>query len=246
MNIKIEFSYDGRNYFGLQKQKDKKTVQGEIENALFCLFKEKTNINLAGRTDRGVSATNMVANFETNYQIKPEKISYALNVILPDDIRILKSEEVPKDFHARHSAKRKTYCYALYENQFKLPLFIFESQIKTKLDFKKMKQALKHLLGKQDFSSFVTNSKQYESCVRTIFKTKVLKRKICGVNHYYFYFTGDGFMYNQVRTMVGTVLLAGLKKIKPKEIKKIIKSKNRNFAGKVMPSEGLTLLNVEY
>ena len=246
VNIKITFSYNGKNYFGLQKQKDKQTVQGEIENALLKLFKQNIEITIAGRTDKGVSAQNMVANFFTDYNILPEKICYALNVLLPDDIRILKSEEVETNFNARFCAKQKTYCYAMYESRFALPLFPFESQVKTKLCLKNMKKAMKYLKGKHDFTSFVTNSKQYENCERTIFKLRLIKKSFCKINHYYFDFTGDGFLYNQVRTMVGTILLVGLNKIKPKDIKNILKCKNRSFAGKVMPSEGLTLIDIKY
>ncbi|MGN1208533.1 MAG: tRNA pseudouridine(38-40) synthase TruA [Christensenellales bacterium] len=245
-NIKITFSYEGRNYFGLQKQTNKTTVQGEIENALFLLLKVQTNIILAGRTDKGVSAQGMVANFETNSKINPEKFCYALNVLLPNDIRILKSEQVNSSFHARHSAKKKTYCYAVYENKFELPLFPFECQVKTSLDFSSMKKAIRFLKGKKDFSSFATNSKQYDDCVRKIFKAKVERKNILGINHYYFYFTGDGFLYNQVRNMVGTIIMAGNRKIKPTDVKNIIKGKNRCLAGSCFPPKGLSLLNIEY
>ncbi len=245
-NIKIEFSYNGQEYYGLQKQKDKITVQGEIEKALKTLFGQDISINLAGRTDRGVSAQNMVANFFISFDIPVDKISFALNPLLPGNIRILKSCEVEKNFHARFSAKQKTYCYSLYSSQFELPLFPFETWVKFDLDFCKMKKAIKYLKGKQDFSSFVTNSKQYESLVRTIKKVKIEKKEIAGFNHYYFYFTGDGFMYNQVRNMVGTIVSVGLHKIKPIDMKKIILSKNRCNAGSCFPAKGLTLLSVEY
>lgn len=245
-NIKIEFSYNGQNYYGLQKQNNKQTVQGEIEKALTVLFKEKTSINLAGRTDRGVSAERMVANFQTNYAINPQKICYAINVLLPSDIRILSSEKVDDNFHARFSAKSKTYCYKLYSNNFALPTYPFETQIKFDVNFKNMKKAMKYLVGTKDFSSFVTNAKQNISCKRTIFLAKIKKQKILGINHYYFYFKGSGFLYNQVRTMVGTILLCGQNKIKPKDVKKIIASKNRSMAGQCMRAEGLMLLNVDY
>ena len=246
MNIKITFSYDGRQYYGLQKQKDKRTVQGEIEKALSTLFKTKTEINIAGRTDRGVSALKMCANFKTSYNIEPKKICYALNVLLPNDIRVLESEKVDKNFHARFDAKQKTYCYSVFENKFEIPTYPFETLVKSKLNFVKMKKAIKKLKGRHDFSCFVTNNKQYESCERKITKANIQRKKIEGTIHYYFYFTGDGFMFNQVRTMVGTLILVGQNKLKPKDVKKILISKNRSLAGKVMPSEGLMLLNVDY
>lgn len=245
-NIKIEFSYDGRNYYGLQKQKNRITIQGEIEKALKNLFEEDLNLIIAGRTDKGVSANKMVANFIADCKISANKICYALNVRLPSDIRILSSIKVPLNFHARHSTKLKTYKYSLYESNFNLPLFPFETQIKTKLNFKKMKKAIKYLKGTHDFSSFVTKANEKEDKVRTITEVKLIKQKYLDVTHYYFYFKGNGFLYNQVRTMVGTLVLVGLNKIEPKDIKTIINAKNRSLAGAVMPAEGLVLENIEY
>ncbi len=245
-NIKIEFSYDGREFYGLQKQNDKITIQGEIERALKELFNQNINLIIAGRTDRGVSAYKMVANFFVDTNIESEKICYSLNVRLNSSIRILKSTEVENDFHARHSAKLKTYKYSLYVNNFSLPLFPFETHFKTPLNYFKMKRAINYLKGTHDFSSFVTKSNEIENKVRTIKKVKLKRKKYQGIYHYYFYFTGNGFLYNQVRTMVGTLMLVGLNKIKPFEIKKIIREKNRSKAGSVMPAVGLCLENIEY
>ncbi len=245
-NIKIVFQYDGRNYFGLQKQKNKKTIQGEIENALFEVFKQKINITLAGRTDRGVSAKAMCANFFVDSDIDDKKITYPLNFVLPPDIRILSSIEKEQNFHARFDAKRKTYVYGLYVSNFSLPLYPFETQFKTKLNFGAMRKAIKFFVGEKDFSCCTTNVKENESCVRKIFSAKLKRQVIDGVEHFYFTFVGNGFLYNQVRAMVGTTILAGLGKVKPKEIKKIIESKNRALGGKVMPPEGLVLEKIEY
>lgn len=244
-NIKLEFTYNGQNYYGIQKQKNKKTIQGEIENALKELFKQDLSLIIAGRTDRGVSAKKMVANFLVETKIEPKRISYALNALLPDDIRIISSEEVDINFHARHSVKQKTYKYCLYESKIKLPLFPFETQFKNELNFKLMKKAIKFFVGTKDFTSFASKSEIVDK-VRTIYKTKITKTKIDGINHYSFYFTGNGFLYNQIRIMVGTLVLVGLKKIKPNDIKLIIDCKNRAKAGAVMPPEGLMLESVNY
>lgn len=245
-NIKLEFSYDGRNYYGLQKQKNCVTIQGEIERALTELFGKEINLIIAGRTDKGVSSLKMVGNFYVESNIEADKICYALNVKLPNDIRILSSCEVDFNFHSRYDAKQKTYKYSLYENNFSLPLFPFETLFKAKLNYSNMKRAIKYLVGKHDFSSFVTKSKKIDDKVRTIYKVKLVRKVIQGINHYYFYFTGNGFLYNQVRTMVGTLILAGINKIKPKDIKKIIKNKNRSYAGSVMPANGLVLTDIKY
>lgn len=245
-NIKIEIMFNGKNYFGFQKQSDKPTVQGEIENALFKLFNNKIDLIYSGRTDRGVSAKKMVANFFVETKIEPEKISFALNQFLPEDIKILKSSEVDLNFNSRKSAKNKTYCYSLYISKINLPLYEHETMFKTDLDFYKMKKAIKYLKGTHDFTSFVTPSCEIEDKVRTIYKTRIEKVVENDITHYKFYFTGNGFLYNQVRIMVGTIILVGLNKIKPKDIKKIIMCKSRDSAGTVMPSEGLILETVEY
>jgi len=246
MNIKIEFSYNGQAYYGIQKQNNKLTIQGEIERALKELFNEDIPLIIAGRTDKGVSAHKMVANFFIETKIEPSKICYALNYKLPNDIRILKSERVNDEFHARYSAKLKTYKYGLYVNKFELPLFNFETQFKTPLNFLKMKKAIKYFKGTHDFSAFITHSEEIENKVRNIKKVKLKRINFLGVNHYYFYFTGTGFLYNQVRIMVGTLILVGLNKIKPKDIKKILKSCNRSLAGSVMPANGLVLEELKY
>lgn len=245
-NIKIEFSFDGQNYYGMQVQKGKVTIQGEIERALFELFNEKINLIYSGRTDRGVSAERMVANFFVNTKISPTHISYALNQHLPSDIRILKSCEVSENFNSRHSAKNKTYCYSLYVNDIELPMEKFSTRFKRQLDYKKMKKAIKFLKGTHDFTSFVTSSCEIEDKVRIISKAYIKTYCKNGINHFDFYFTGNGFLYNQVRIMVGTLIMVGIRKITPKEFKEILYSHDRKRAGSVMPAEGLRLINIDY
>lgn len=245
-NIKLDIMFDGRNYYGMQKQKNKPTIQGEVEKALKELFKEEINLIYAGRTDRGVSSEKMVANFFVETKIKVEKIALALNQFLPSNIKIIKSEEVNSSFNSRISAKNKTYKYGLYVSKTELPVFKFESQFKSNLNYYKMKKAIKYLKGTKDFTSFVTSSCEIENKVRTIFKVKLKRKIINKIEHFYFYFTGNGFLYNQVRIMVGTIIMVGLNKIKPKEIKNIIKAKNRSKAGSVMPANGLMLVDIKY
>ena len=238
--------FNGQNYFGMQKQPDKPTIQSEIEKALFGLFKTKIDLIYCGRTDRGVSAKIMVANFLVDTNIEPLKISFALNQFLPQDIKILKSSEVDINFNSRKSAKSKTYAYSLYISKINLPLYTHSTMFKTNLDYNKMKKAIKYLKGTHDFTSFVTPSCEIEDKTRTISKVKIEKRVENNIPHYTFYFTGNGFLYNQVRIMVGTIILAGLNKIKPKDIKRILKAKSRDKAGAVMPAEGLCLINLKY
>lgn len=245
-NIKLEIMFDGRNYYGMQKQNNKPTIQGTIEKALKQLFNEDINLIYAGRTDRGVSANKMVANFFVDTKIKSDKIAFAINQFLPANIKIIKSEEVDKNFNSRINAKKKTYCYSLYISKIELPVYKFETCFKNKLNFYKMKKAIKYLKGTKDYTSFVTSSCEIENKIRTISKVKLVKDIINEVEHIKFYFTGNGFLYNQVRIMVGTVILVGLNKIKPKEIKNILNAKDRSKAGSVMPPEGLRLIDIEY
>lgn len=245
-NIKIEIMFDGRNYYGMQRQQNKPTIQGEIESALKKLFNKDINLIYAGRTDRGVSAHKMVANFFVDTKIESSKIAFALNQFLPANIKIIKSEEVEECFNSRISAKNKTYCYGLYISKIELPIFKFETCFKNKLDFKKMKNAIKNFKGTKDFTSFVTSSKDIENKVRTIFKVKLEREVINNIEHFKFYFTGNGFLYNQVRIMVGTLVMVGLNKIMPSEIKSIFKAKDRSKAGSVMPPEGLSLIDIKY
>lgn len=245
-NIKLEIMFDGRNYYGMQRQNNKPTIQGEIESALHKLFNEKINLIYAGRTDSGVSAHKMVANFFVNTKIETSKIAFALNQFLPSNIKIIKSEEVEQNFNSRTSAKMKTYCYSLYISKMELPVFKFETCFKNNLNYKNMKKAIKYFKGTKDFTSFVSSGTDIENKVRTISKVKLKRNIINSVEHFKFYFTGKGFLYNQVRIMVGTLVLVGLNKIKPIEIKNILKLKDRSKAGSVMPPEGLCLLDIRY
>lgn len=245
-NIKIEIMYDGLNYFGFQKQPDKVTIQGKIENALNLLFKQDIDLIYAGRTDKGVSAKKMVANFLVDTNIEPTKICFALNQFLPQDIKILSSCEKNINFNSRKCAKNKTYCYSLYVSKIELPLYAHETMFKTNLNYAKMKKAIKYLKGTHDYTSFVTTSCEIEDKIRKISKVKLVKSIENNISHYDFYFTGNGFLYNQVRIMVGTLVLVGLNKIKPRDIKKILKLKDRSKAGSVMPPKGLSLINVNY
>ena len=238
--------FDGRNYYGMQRQNDKPTIQGEIEKALKQLFNEDINLIYAGRTDRGVSAHKMVANFFVDTNIESDKIAFALNQFLPANIKIIKSSEVEDNFNSRLSSKCKTYCYSLYISKVELPIFKFETCFKNKLNFRRMKKSIKYFKGTKDFTSFVTSSCEIENKVRTITKVKLERYKQNNIEHIKFYFTGNGFLYNQVRIMVGTIILAGLNKIKAKDIKNILLSKDRTKAGSVMPAEGLSLIDITY
>lgn len=242
-NIKLTIEYDGRDFNGWQKQPDKLNIQGTVENAIKAITGEDVELNASGRTDAGVHAFAQVANFKTNSNLPIEKFPLAINSKLKKSIIIKKAEEVDERFHSRLTCKRKTYRYvinnsfpgtAIYRN--------LEYHISTKLDIEKMQEAVKHFEGEHDFKAFKASGTSSKSSVRTIYKAEVHKvdEKI------YIELTGNGFLYNMVRIISGTLVEVGLGKILPTDIPQIIEVGKRENAGKTLPAHGLYLLNVEY
>ncbi len=243
-NIKLTIEYDGKDFNGWQKQPDKLNIQGTIEKAIEAVTGEKVELNASGRTDAGVHAIGQVANFKTNSKIPTEKIPIALNTKLKKTIRIIKAEEVEERFHSRLSCKRKTYRYVINNSEFSSALYRnFECHIPQKLDIEKMEKASKYFEGEHDFKAFKASGTSSKSSRRTIYNASVYKRedgRIC------IQLTGNGFLYNMVRIIAGTLIEVGLGKIKPEEITKIIEEGKRENAGKTMPPYGLFLVKVEY
>ena len=178
-NIKLTLEYDGTNYYGWQKQKELKTIQGEIEEAIELVTKEYCEVTGSSRTDAGVHAKGFVANFKTNSKVPPAKFREALNVKLPEDIVIIKSEQVEDDFHARYCAKGKTYEYYILNSE--VPSALMRNQMyhyKYDLDIDAMKIAAKQFIGTHDFAAFKTQGSSVKGTVRTIFDVKVEKEEI--------------------------------------------------------------------
>ncbi|MEN8077007.1 tRNA pseudouridine(38-40) synthase TruA [Clostridioides difficile] len=242
-NIKITLEYDGTNYYGWQKQKGMKTIQGEIEEALFAVTKEVCEVTGSSRTDAGVHAKGFVANFKTNSKVPPNKFREALNVKLPDDIVIIKSEKVDDEFHARYYAKGKTYEYSILNDD--VPSALMRNQVyhyKYDLDIEAMKIAAKQFIGTHDFAAFKTQGSSVKGTIRTIFDVKVEKtEKIIKIS-----VSGDGFLYNMVRIIVGTLINVGRGKTDPSSIVDIINKKDRTLAGDCVPPHGLLLKKVYY
>ena len=242
-NIKITLEYDGTNYLGWQKQKIGKTIQGTLEEAIRTLTNEEIEVTGSSRTDTGVHARGFVANFKTNSKIPSDKFREAINHKLPDDIVILKSEEVEEDFHSRYNAKGKTYCYSILNRDVMSALdrnYVYH--VKKKLDLESMKDACEYFIGTHDFSAFKTSGSSVKSSIRTISELYIeINKDIIKI-----FVTGDGFLYNMVRIIVGTLIMVGNNKIKPEEIANIIKSKNRENAGICVPPTGLILEKVYY
>lgn len=243
-NYKITIQYDGTKYNGWQKQKNTtNTIQEKIENVLTKFTGNQVEIFASGRTDAGVHAIGQVANFKIKKAEHAHQIKKYLNEYLPSDINILDIKEVSDRFHSRLSCKGKTYLYRIYTGE-KVCVFdrkyVYSKQLN--LDINKMNKAKEFLIGKKDFISFSSIKKSKKSTVRTIFSIDIEEEN----GEFKFIFCGNGFLYNMVRIIVGTLIEVGQGYIKLEEIEQILNSKNRQLAGKTMPPQGLFLYKVHY
>lgn len=233
-----------KTLIGWQKQPDKLNIQGSIEYAIKQITGEEVELNASGRTDAGVHAWGQVANFKTESNLPIEKFPIAINTKLKRSIRIIDAEEVDERFHSRLSCKRKTYRYVINNSEFASAIYRnLETHISQKLDIKKMQEAIKYFEGEHNFKAFKASGTSSKSSVRTIYKAKVYEMPN---NRIYIELTGNGFLYNMVRIIAGTLVDVGLEKLKPEEIPNIIKEGKRDLAGKTLPPNGLYLLKVEY
>ena len=244
MNYKITVQYDGTRYFGWQKQKTTdQTIQGKLEAILSRFCGQEIEVHGSGRTDAGVHALSQTANFHISKKTDPDELLHYLNQYLPADIAVTSVTPAPERFHARLNAVRKTYRYRLgigpVKNVFERHYIHHLEQIP---DVEAMKEAASYLIGEHDFKSFNSNQRMKKSTVRRIeaIDFHVSDSEIA------IDFTGNGFLYNMVRILTGTLLEVGLGKRKASDIPSIIEAKNRQAAGITMPPEGLILINVEY
>ena len=243
MKIALKISYDGTDYAGWQVQKNAPTVQEKLNEAVFALTGERVSVTGSGRTDAGVHAAGQVAHFETESALPPEKYAPALNVFLPPDIRVLSSRAVPDSFHAVRSAKRKTYVYSFYRAETELPLKErYAVRIYGETDLENMRNCAAVFVGKHDFTCVLASGSDVKDAVRTIFSLEITERgdglSLSG--------TGDGFLYNMVRILAGTLLEAAKGKRTPADCAALLAGKDRSPAGKTMPAKGLCLVSVEY
>ena len=243
-NIKLVIEYDGRGFNGWQKPPNKLNIQGEIENAIFQITGEKVDLIASGRTDAGVHSLGQTANFKTNSNIPIEKMAIAINSKLKRSIRIQNAEEVEERFHSRYSVKSKRYRYTINNSEFGSAIYRdMEYHFPIKLDIDKMKKAAKYFEGEHDFKAFKASGTSSKSSVRKIYKAEVIKAEN---NRIYIELTGNGFLYNMVRIIAGTLVYVGTGKILPEEIPEIIEAGERIRAGKTLPPNGLCLMEVIY
>ena len=242
-NLKITIQYNGSNYCGWQKQPDSLGIQGTIERAIYDITREEVKLTGSGRTDAGVHALGQVANFKLESAIPVDKIPNALNSKLPKDISVIDCIEVNDKFHSRYNAKGKTYIYSCYignNKQVFIRKYIYAPDFIPDVDI--MQRAAEYMTGEHDFAGFCTNSSKKKSTVRIIDKIDI---KITG-SELQFEFHGNGFLYNMVRIMVGTLLKIGKGEMEPEEVNHIFETKKRSDAGPTAPALGLRLEHVDY
>lgn len=240
--VRLVVAYDGTNYHGWQAQNNGDTIESELNKALSELLNEDIKVIGASRTDAGVHALGNIAVFDTESSIPADKISYALNQRLPEDIRIQNSDEVDPDWHPRHCDSRKTYEYRIYRGRFPMPVKRLYSYFTYReLDIIRMQEAAAYLVGEHDFKSFCQTGAQVESTVRTVYSAEVEEQgtdiviRVCG----------NGFLYNMVRIIAGTLMEIGQGRRDPMEINNILSACDRKAAGPTAPACGLTLIKYE-
>ncbi|MDO4296259.1 MAG: tRNA pseudouridine(38-40) synthase TruA [bacterium] len=242
--VKLTVAYDGTAYCGWQLQPNGVTIEEVLNRCLFELLSEPIQVIGASRTDSGVHALGNVAVFDTESRIPAEKICFALNQRLPEDIRIQKSEEVPLDFHPRKQNCIKTYEYRILNRKMEVPTQRLYAQFcYFPLDEKKMQEAANYLLGEHDFQSFCSARHQAEDTVRTLYSLTVQRD---AEDCIHIKISGNGFLYNMVRIIAGTLMKVGMGVYAPEHVKEILEARDRQKAGPKAAAKGLTLLGLEY
>lgn len=241
--VKLVVAYDGTNYCGWQVQPNGITIEGVLNRELSRLLKEEIVVIGASRTDSGVHSYGNVAVFDTNARMPAEKISYALNQRLPEDIVVQNSCEVPSDWHPRHCNSRKTYEYRILNREFPMPQRRLDTWfVYRELNIPAMREAAKQLEGTHDFKSFCSVNTAVEDTTRRIYSCELEQQgELLTIR-----VIGSGFLYNMVRIIAGTLFDVGIGKITPKDIPVILEAKDRRAAGPTAPAHGLTMIGLEY
>lgn len=241
--VKLVVAYDGTNYSGWQIQPNAVTIEEKLNEAIASLTGENVKVTGASRTDAGVHSLGNVCIFDTETRMPAEKISFALNQRLPEDIVVQESCQVSMDFHPRFSKSRKTYEYRILNRKFPMPTRRLDTYFfHYALDIEKMAMAASYLEGEHDFKSFCSANSQAETTVRRIYSCTVTKEEdIITIR-----VTGNGFLYNMVRIIAGTLVKVGCGDIAPEQIPGILEACDRSAAGPTAPAHGLTMIGLEY
>lgn len=257
MRYRAVISYYGANYVGWQRQLNGLSVQEVLEKALEKTFGAPTSATASGRTDAGVHALGQVVHFDADTSIPTDKIPFAVNTHLPDYVSMLFCEIAPENFNARFSAKRKTYCYKIYVSKHRLPVLELDHEhITYPLDLDKIEQAAKIIEGTHDFKCFEASGSVVKNTVRTVYSVDVATRHFDNATvradgkffdgELSISVTGNGFLYNMVRIIAGTLVYVGIGKLTPQDVSRILETGDRKAAGKTLGAKGLTLMSVQY
>lgn len=241
--VKLVVAYDGTNYHGWQVQDNGITIEEVLNRAISELVQEDIKVIGASRTDAGVHACGNVAVFDTESRIPGDKFSFALNQRLPEDIRIQESCEVDADFHPRYADTVKTYEYNILNRRFELPSKrLYAAFCYYPMDIGRMNQAAAYLVGEHDFKSFCSAGAQVQTTIRTIYAVNVTKDD----DMVHIRITGNGFLYNMVRIIAGTLMQVGTGLMEPEQVKEILEARDRSKAGPTAVAKGLTLVEIRY
>ena len=239
--VKLVVAYDGTNYHGWQVQDNGITIEEVLNRTISKLVQEDIKVIGASRTDAGVHACGNVAVFDTESRIPGDKFSFALNQRLPEDIRIQESCEVDADFHPRYADTVKTYEYNILNRRFEMPSKrLYAAFCYYPMDIERMNQAAAYLVGEHDFKSFCSAGAQVQTTVRTIYAVNVTKEDDM------VHITGNGFLYNMVRIIAGTLMQVGTGLMEPEQVKEILEARDRSKAGPTAVAKGLTLVEIRY
>jgi tRNA pseudouridine38-40 synthase len=242
-NISLVVSYDGTAYHGWQYQPNLITIEQVVREAIEKILNHKIKIYAGARTDTGVHAQGQVVNFFTEKGIEPGSLARGLNSLLPVDIRVKDAFEVGPDFHARYSAKSKTYVYCILNATYNSPFYVrYVWHIPYNIDVSSMNDSIKLIVGQHDFSAFKKKNATYHNPIREVIRARVKRRG----NFIYFVIEATGFLRYMVRNIVGTLVLVGSGKIGVEDFRKILESKDREKAGPTAPAQGLFLREIKY
>ena len=247
MRYVLKIAYDGTDYAGWQYQPNALSVQETLEKAAFLALGQEVKITASGRTDAGVHAAGQVCHFDGEFTVPPEKMPDCLNRFLPDGVRVLEGWAADSSFDSNRSAKRKTYRYSLYVADREMPLKDrFSVRIENAPSIERLKAAAKLMEGEHDFKAFCASGSSVKTTVRTVYEVRIEEGESYGGRDLNVYVTGNGFLYNMVRTMVGELIDLALERRTKESLYLAFETGKRELLGKTMPAKGLTLMEVKY
>ena len=247
MRYVLKIAYDGTDFAGWQCQKNARTVQETLEESIFSALGVRLKTTASGRTDAGVHAAGQICHFDGDLSVPPEKMPDCLNRHLPPDVRVVNGWGAEQSFDSNRSAKKKTYCYSLYVSEREMPLKErYAVRIENAPSLEKLQAAAKLFEGEKDFKAFCASGSSVKTTVRTVYEVRVEEGESFGSRDIRIYVTGNGFLYNMVRTMAGELLDIANEKRSTESLERAFATGERGLLGKTMPAKGLCLREVFY